>query len=85
MSIVGPRPEQLRYVPQFEEAIYRYPERHRVKAGLTGWAQVHGLRGDTSLVDRIEWDNFYIENWSPWLDLKILLMTVPALFSRHGG
>jgi exopolysaccharide biosynthesis polyprenyl glycosylphosphotransferase len=85
MSIVGPRPEQLRYVPQFEEAIYRYPDRHRVKSGLTGWAQVHGLRGDTSLVDRIEWDNFYIENWSPWLDLKILLMTVPALFTRRGG
>jgi exopolysaccharide biosynthesis polyprenyl glycosylphosphotransferase len=84
MSIVGPRPEQLRYVPEFEQAIYRYPDRHRVKSGLTGWAQVNGLRGDTSLSDRIEWDNFYIENWTPWLDLKIMLMTLPALITRRG-
>ena len=71
----------------FEERIYRYGDRHRVKSGITGWAQVHGLRGQTSLADRVEWDNYYIENWSLWLDLKIALMTVPALLpgSRSGG
>ncbi len=85
MSLVGPRPEMPHYVEQFENAIYRYPDRHRVKSGLTGWAQIHGLRGDTSLPDRIEWDNFYIENWTPWLDIKILLLTVPAVLRRQGA
>jgi lipopolysaccharide/colanic/teichoic acid biosynthesis glycosyltransferase len=85
MSLVGPRPEQLLYVELFERSIYRYPDRHRVKSGLTGWAQVNGLRGDTSLADRVEWDNFYIENWSPWLDLKILLKTIPALLAGRGA
>jgi exopolysaccharide biosynthesis polyprenyl glycosylphosphotransferase len=85
MSIVGPRPERVHYVELFEHAVYRYPDRHRVKSGLTGWAQVNGLRGETSLEDRIEWDNFYIENWSPWLDLKILLKTLPALLVGGGG
>jgi lipopolysaccharide/colanic/teichoic acid biosynthesis glycosyltransferase len=69
----------------FEDSIYRYPDRHRVKSGLTGWAQVHGLRGETSLADRIEWDNFYIENWSFWLDLKILVKTIPALLAGRGA
>src|SRR5207244_8760567 len=73
MSIVGPRPERVSYVEQFKGAVYRYGERHRVKSGITGWAQVHGLRGKTSLSDRVEWDNHYVENWSPWLDLKIIL------------
>jgi exopolysaccharide biosynthesis polyprenyl glycosylphosphotransferase len=85
MSLVGPRPEMPHYVERFEDVIYRYPERHRVKSGLTGWAQVHGLRGNTSLSDRIEWDNFYIENWSPWLDLKILCLTLPAVLGRRGA
>jgi exopolysaccharide biosynthesis polyprenyl glycosylphosphotransferase len=85
MSLVGPRPEQLLYVELFEQSIYRYTDRHRVKSGLTGWAQVNGLRGETSLADRIEWDNFYIENWSPWLDAKILLKTIPALFAGRGA
>ena len=84
MSIVGPRPERAHYVERFVDAIHRYPDRHRVKSGLTGWAQVHGLRGDTSLADRVEWDNFYIENWSPLLDLKIVLRTLPAIFARRG-
>jgi exopolysaccharide biosynthesis polyprenyl glycosylphosphotransferase len=84
MSLIGPRPELPHYVERFDSAIYRYPDRHRVKSGLTGWAQVNGLRGETSLTDRIEWDNFYIENWSPWLDLKIALRTLPALISRRG-
>jgi exopolysaccharide biosynthesis polyprenyl glycosylphosphotransferase len=80
MSLIGPRPERVSFVRLFEERIYRYGDRHRVKSGLTGWAQVHGLRGKTSLSDRIEWDNYYIENWSLWLDVKILLMTIVAVF-----
>ena len=84
MSIIGPRPERSHYVEQFQDAIYRYPDRHRVKSGLTGWAQVNGLRGETSLQDRIEWDNFYIENWSPLLDLKIVAKTIPALLFARG-
>ena len=84
MSIVGPRPEVAHHAELFEGAIVRYSDRHRVKSGLTGWAQVNGLRGETSLTDRIEWDNFYIENWSPWLDLRILLRTLPSLFGQGG-
>jgi exopolysaccharide biosynthesis polyprenyl glycosylphosphotransferase len=79
MSIIGPRPERPQYVERFDRDHDRYGDRHRVKAGITGWAQVHGLRGQTSLADRIEWDNFYIENWSLWLDLKVLLMTLGAI------
>lgn len=82
MSLVGPRPERPEFVEQFEQEIYRYGERHRVKVGMTGWAQINGLRGKTSLEDRAEWDNYYIENWSPWLDFKIMLLTFAALF--HG-
>ena len=80
MSLVGPRPELPHYVRMFEEHVYRYGDRHRVKSGITGWAQVHGLRGNTSLADRVEWDNHYIANWSLAFDLKILLMTVAAIF-----
>ena len=69
------------FVALFEMQVRRYGERHRVKAGMTGWAQVHGLRGQSSIADRAEWDNYYIENWSLGLDLKILAMTVPAMFS----
>jgi exopolysaccharide biosynthesis polyprenyl glycosylphosphotransferase len=79
MSIIGPRPERPEFVELFERRIDRYDDRHRVKSGITGWAQVHGLRGKTSLTDRIEWDNYYIENWSLWLDMKILLMTITAV------
>ena len=79
MSLVGPRPERVEYVRRFEDSVYRYGERHRVKSGITGWAQVNGLRGRTSLSDRVEWDNYYIENWSPWLDFKIILMTVACV------
>jgi len=82
MSLVGPRPERVGYVEQFENRLYRYQDRHRVKSGLTGWAQINGLRGKTSLRDRVEWDNHYIENWSPWLDMKILMLTVRAVV-RH--
>ncbi len=81
MSLVGPRPERVHYVRQFESSIYRYGDRHRVKSGITGWAQANGLRGNTSLTDRVEWDNYYIENFSLWLDAKILLMTFAAVFT----
>jgi len=83
MALVGPRPERTSYARAFEQHVYRYGDRHRVKSGLSGWAQVQGLRGQTPLADRVEWDNYYIENWSLWLDLKIMLMTVPALLGRH--
>jgi exopolysaccharide biosynthesis polyprenyl glycosylphosphotransferase len=79
MSIVGPRPERPEFVEHFLQDVYRYDDRHRVKSGITGWAQVHGLRGKTPLLDRVEWDNYYIENWSLGLDFKILLMTVLAI------
>jgi exopolysaccharide biosynthesis polyprenyl glycosylphosphotransferase len=79
MSLIGPRPERAHYARRFEQRIYRYAERHRVKSGITGWAQVNGLRGRTSLADRVEWDNHYIENWSLWLDVQILIRTVTAL------
>jgi exopolysaccharide biosynthesis polyprenyl glycosylphosphotransferase len=79
MSLIGPRPERPEFVGLFEQSVYRYSDRHRVKSGITGWAQVHGLRGKTSLSDRVEWDNYYIENWSLWLDLKVLLLTVLAV------
>ena len=80
MSIVGPRPERPLFADVFGAQVYRYNDRHRVKSGITGWAQISGLRGQTSLADRVEWDNWYIENWSPWLDLKILLRTGAAVF-----
>jgi exopolysaccharide biosynthesis polyprenyl glycosylphosphotransferase len=79
MSLIGPRPERPQFVGLFEQSVYRYGERHRVKSGITGWAQVNGLRGKTSLADRVEWDNYYIENWSLWLDLKIALLTAVAV------
>jgi lipopolysaccharide/colanic/teichoic acid biosynthesis glycosyltransferase len=80
MSLVGPRPERPEFVELFRQDIVRYGDRHRVKSGITGWAQVHGLRGQTSLAERVEWDNYYIANWSLGLDLKILALTVLALF-----
>ncbi len=86
MSLVGPRPERTSYVREFEGSIARYGERHRVRSGITGWAQVHGLRGNTSLADRAEWDNWYIENFSLGLDLKIVALTIVAVFryARQG-
>ena len=85
MSMVGPRPERPYFVEQFATHIPRYTARHRVPSGLTGWAQVHGLRGDTSIEDRARFDNYYIENWSPWLDAKILARTLSQVLSRQGG
>ncbi|QIV85216.1 sugar transferase [Mycolicibacterium frederiksbergense] len=75
MTLVGPRPERPHFVEQFSTQFERYAHRHRVQVGLTGFAQVSGLRGDTSIEDRARYDNFYIENWSLWLDIKIILRT----------
>jgi Undecaprenyl-phosphate glucose phosphotransferase len=79
MSLVGPRPERPEFVREFKEKFPQYMLRHRVRAGMTGWAQVHGWRGNTSVTKRIEYDLYYIENWSLSLDIKILWMTL-----RHG-
>lgn len=76
MSIVGPRPERPVFIEQFRARIPRYMLRHKVPAGMTGWAQIHGWRGDTSIDKRIEYDLYYIENWSLLLDLKILFLTL---------
>jgi exopolysaccharide biosynthesis polyprenyl glycosylphosphotransferase len=80
MSLVGPRPERPEYSSEFASRVYRYGDRLRVKSGITGWAQISGLRGKTSISDRAEWDNHYIENFSLWLDLKILLLTFVTVF-----
>jgi len=80
MSLVGPRPERPHFVKQFRAQIPRYMLRHHVKAGITGWAQVNGLRGDTPLDRRIEYDLYYIQNWSMGFDVKILLLTVLRVF-----
>jgi exopolysaccharide biosynthesis polyprenyl glycosylphosphotransferase len=83
MTLVGPRPERPHFVHQFSAQYDRYEHRHRVKAGLTGLAQVSGLRGDTSIADRARYDNYYIEHWSLWLDIKIIVRTFSeVLFAR---
>jgi Undecaprenyl-phosphate glucose phosphotransferase len=84
MSIVGPRPERPHFVQQFKHRIPQYMLRHKVKAGLTGWAQVNGWRGNTPLEKRIEYDLYYIENWSVRLDLKIMWLTLlRGFFHKH--
>ncbi len=83
MGIVGPRPERPEFADMFERNISRYEERLRVKSGITGWAQVNGLRGKTSLSDRVELDNYYIENWSLWLDAKIIALTLKEIVSSY--
>lgn len=76
MSLVGPRPEQVKFVEEFNKSIPRYMERHREKSGMTGWAQVNGYRGDTSIQERLKYDLYYVENWSIWFDVKIILRTI---------
>jgi exopolysaccharide biosynthesis polyprenyl glycosylphosphotransferase len=83
MSLVGPRPERPVYVQEFRERIPRYMERHREKAGMTGWAQVNGLRGDTSIAERTSYDLWYVENWSLWLDIKIIIRTMLMIILRR--
>jgi exopolysaccharide biosynthesis polyprenyl glycosylphosphotransferase len=85
MSLVGPRPERPFFVEEFSRRIPDYAARHRVRAGLTGWAAVNGLRGDTSIEARVSFDNSYIENWSLWLDIKIMIRTVGAVLARSSG
>ena len=75
MSLVGPRPERPELIARFEKEIPHYNPRHEVRPGITGWAQVNGLRGNTSLEDRIRYDLYYIENWSLLLDIRILCLT----------
>lgn len=85
MDLVGPRPERPHFAKQFEQDIPGYGARHRIPAGLTGWAAIHGLRGDTSLLERAVYDNYYIENWSLWLDIKIMIRTGIVVLRRTGG
>lgn len=79
MSLVGPRPERPYFVREFARTQLRYDDRHRMQAGLTGWAQVNDLRGDTSIDARVRYDNYYIENWSIWIDVKIMFRTLRAV------
>jgi putative colanic acid biosynthesis UDP-glucose lipid carrier transferase len=85
MSIVGPRPERPFFVEQFKEKVPRYMQKHYMKAGITGWAQVNGWRGATSLEKRIEYDLYYIENWSLSFDLKIIFLTFISGFINRNA
>mgnify|MGYP000639720181 CR=1 FL=1 len=79
MSLVGPRPEERQYAAQFADSVYGYRDRHRLAVGLSGWAQIHGLRGDTSIEERARFDNSYIEHWSLWRDIVIMIRTLAAV------
>jgi lipopolysaccharide/colanic/teichoic acid biosynthesis glycosyltransferase len=86
MTIVGPRPERPYFAEQFSKEFKHYAFRHRVPVGLTGLAQVSGLRGADSSIDlRARYDNYYIQNWSLWGDVKVILRTVTEVFSARGG
>ena len=85
MSLVGPRPERPYFAGRFASEIPHYADRQRVPQGITGWAQVHGLRGDTPIPDRVMLDNYYIEHWSLWRDIQILARTVAAVLGKGGG
>ena len=82
MSLVGPRPEQPKYVEKFSQEIPDYLRRHNVKSGLTGWAQINGLRGDTSIPERVKYDIYYMENWTIWFDIRIILGTFTYILKR---
>jgi lipopolysaccharide/colanic/teichoic acid biosynthesis glycosyltransferase len=85
MSLVGPRPERPYFVEEFRQIHADYADRHRVPAGITGWAQIHGLRGDTSIQQRVLFDNYYIDNWSLGLDIKIMARTIGSMFRAGRG
>jgi lipopolysaccharide/colanic/teichoic acid biosynthesis glycosyltransferase len=85
MSLVGPRPERPFFVRRFSADVTGYEDRHRLPVGLTGWAQVHGLRGDTSIAERARFDNHYIEHWSLWRDLVILGRTATEVVRSARG
>ena len=85
MSLVGPRPERPFFADRFNVSVTGYVDRQRVPAGLTGWAQVHGLRGDTSIVDRAQFDNHYVEHWSLWRDIVIIARTIGAVLRGKGS
>ena len=84
MSLVGPRPERPEFVSRFTAEVRRYDDRHRVKSGITGWAQVSGFRGQTPIADRVEWDNHYIQNWSLRMDLRIIALTLVEVLHLRG-
>ena len=83
--MVGPRPERPHYVDEFSARIAHYADRHRAPVGLTGWAQIHRLRGDTSIDDRARFDNAYCDHWDLWDDAKIILKTIPEVVRHSGG
>jgi exopolysaccharide biosynthesis polyprenyl glycosylphosphotransferase len=85
MTIVGPRPERPHFVEQFSGELPHYPHRHRAPVGLTGLAQVSGLRGDTSIDERARYDNYYIESWSLWLDVKVIFRTIRQVLRAAGA
>jgi exopolysaccharide biosynthesis polyprenyl glycosylphosphotransferase len=85
MSLIGPRPERPYFVTRFSQTIPRYGERHREKVGISGWAQVNGRRGDTSIEERIDYDLYYVENWSLAFDLKIMIRTVVEVLQGHNA
>ena len=82
MSIVGPRPEEVTFAHRFADTVHGYGDRHRLPVGLTGWAQVHGLRGDTSIAERVRFDNHYIEHWTLWREIAIVVRTVGVIVRR---
>jgi exopolysaccharide biosynthesis polyprenyl glycosylphosphotransferase len=85
MSVVGPRPERPYFVEQFMQTVSLYSTRHYLKVGITGWAQVNGWRGDTSIVERVEHDLYYLKNWTFAFDLRIIVLTIRQLFSQKNA
>jgi len=85
MSLVGPRPERPEFVEEFERRVPRYGRRHKVKSGMTGWAQVNGLRGNVPIEERTKYDLYYVENWSLLLDLKIMVRTAFEVLFHKGA